>query len=72
MTEADVEIKVSRDQVATLEREKNELKREQIKRATLEREKNELKREQLERDEVSFTLFPYSSNGWSGRQNQVL
>ena len=30
--------------------------------ASLEREKNELKREQLERDEVSLTLFLYSSN----------
>ena len=40
--------------------------------ATLEREKNELKKEQLERDEVSLTLFLYSSNAWIGRRNQGL
>ena len=60
MAEADVEIKASRDQIAALERENNELKREQFERVTLERE---LKREQLERDEVSLTLILYSSNG---------
>ena len=32
MVEADVEMKVSRDQIATLEREKNELKRELLER----------------------------------------
>ena len=60
MLESDVGIKASRDQIATLEREKNELKRVQFERTTLERELN---REQLERDEVSLTLFLYSNNG---------
>ena len=53
MAEADVKIKSSRDRIATLEREKDELHREQ-----------------LERDEVSFTLYLYFSNGWCGRRNQ--
>ena len=68
MAEADVEMKTSKNQIATLERENNDLKREQFERAALERE---LKKELLERDEVSLTLsFLYPSNSWSGRRNQ--
>ena len=68
MAEADVEMKTSKNQIATLERENNDLKGEQFERAALERE---LKKELLERDEVSLTLsFLYPSNSWSGRRNQ--